>query len=53
MKIYRMEDRIILTGKAWEIRAKLKEYSEVYSRVQEWIQDEKSVKSTFTPKLYK
>ncbi|MFC0271503.1 Z-ring formation inhibitor MciZ [Metabacillus herbersteinensis] len=39
MKIYRLEKGIILVGKAWEIRAKLKEYSRKYKTVQEWIED--------------
>ncbi|WP_077618683.1 Z-ring formation inhibitor MciZ [Bacillus sinesaloumensis] len=37
MKIVIGEDRVALVGKAWEIRAKLKEYSRIYQTVQEWI----------------
>jgi translation initiation factor 2 beta subunit (eIF-2beta)/eIF-5 len=31
------KDRIILVGKAWEIKAKLKEYHQTYVTVKEWI----------------
>ena len=37
MKIVIGENRVALVGKAWEIRAKLKEYSRSYQTVQEWI----------------
>ncbi|MTH52265.1 Z-ring formation inhibitor MciZ [Bacillus mangrovi] len=37
MKIYKLEKGIILTGKAWEIRMKLKEYGKKYKTVKEWI----------------
>ncbi|PMC39499.1 Z-ring formation inhibitor MciZ [Bacillus sp. UMB0899] len=40
MKIYRLDKGIILVGKAWEIRTKLKEYSRMYETVNEWINDE-------------
>ncbi|MDQ0231869.1 Z-ring formation inhibitor MciZ [Metabacillus malikii] len=42
MKIYRVENGIILVGKAWEVRAKLKEYSKYYGTVQEWLEDKKT-----------
>ncbi|WP_173108183.1 Z-ring formation inhibitor MciZ [Bacillus sp. KH172YL63] len=32
------KDRIILVGKAWEIREKLKQYSRTYATVKEWIE---------------
>ncbi len=38
MKIYITHNGITLVGKAWEIRAKLKEYSKQFDTVQEWIQ---------------
>ncbi|HZH59273.1 MAG TPA: Z-ring formation inhibitor MciZ [Metabacillus sp.] len=41
MKIYRLDKGIILVGKAWEIRTKLKEYSRIYGTVNEWINNEK------------
>ncbi|MGM7721297.1 Z-ring formation inhibitor MciZ [uncultured Metabacillus sp.] len=41
MKIYRLDNRIVLVGKAWEIRTKLKEYRESYTTVVEWMKDEK------------
>ncbi|KPL59706.1 Z-ring formation inhibitor MciZ [Rossellomorea vietnamensis] len=37
MKVIAEKDRIILVGKAWEIKAKLKEYNHTYSTVKEWI----------------
>ncbi|MFY4775892.1 Z-ring formation inhibitor MciZ [Metabacillus sp. RGM 3146] len=37
MKIYRMDKRIILVGKAWEIREKLKEYARQYATLQKWL----------------
>jgi hypothetical protein len=30
------KNRVILAGKAWEVRAKLKEYSKRYETVKEW-----------------
>jgi hypothetical protein len=30
------KDRVILAGKAWEVKAKLKEYSRKYDTVKEW-----------------
>ncbi|PFA63948.1 Z-ring formation inhibitor MciZ [Bacillus sp. AFS015802] len=32
------KDRIILVGKAWEIKAKLKQYGQTYATVKEWIE---------------
>lgn len=40
MKIYRLDKGIILVGKAWEIRTKLKEYSRIYGTINEWINAE-------------
>ncbi|WP_163101073.1 Z-ring formation inhibitor MciZ [Peribacillus alkalitolerans] len=37
MKIYVHEKGITLSGKAWEIKHKLKEYSQQYQYVQQWI----------------
>ncbi|MEI2665122.1 Z-ring formation inhibitor MciZ [Rossellomorea sp. LJF3] len=37
MKVITEKDRIILVGKAWEIKAKLKEYNQTYVTVKEWI----------------
>lgn len=36
MKIYIMPRGITMVGKAWEIRAKLKEYAKEYRTVEEW-----------------
>ncbi|MFS0822863.1 Z-ring formation inhibitor MciZ [Bacillus sp. 1P02SD] len=44
MKIVIGENRVALVGKAWEIRAKLKEYSRSFQTVQEWINQEKMEK---------
>ncbi|MEK5441964.1 Z-ring formation inhibitor MciZ [Fredinandcohnia sp. FSL W7-1320] len=44
MKIVIGENRVALVGKAWEIRAKLKEYSRSYRTVQEWINQGKGNK---------
>lgn len=38
MKVVVMPNRIILVGKAWEIRAKLIEYRKSYVTVKEWIE---------------
>ncbi|WP_341356563.1 Z-ring formation inhibitor MciZ [Rossellomorea sp. y25] len=38
MKVIAEKDRIILVGKAWEIREKLKQYNQIYSTVKEWIE---------------
>ncbi|MGG3574894.1 Z-ring formation inhibitor MciZ [Bacillus gobiensis] len=37
MKIYRLPNGIVLTGKAWEIRAKLKEYGKTFRTIKEWV----------------
>ncbi|RSK27720.1 Z-ring formation inhibitor MciZ [Bacillus sp. HMF5848] len=38
MRIYRTPSSIMLAGKAWEIRAKLKVYAKEFETVQQWIQ---------------
>ncbi|MDQ0244326.1 hypothetical protein J2S09_001892 [Bacillus fengqiuensis] len=38
MKVYVVDNGIILVGKAWEIRAKLKEYGKKYESVSSWIE---------------
>lgn len=48
MKIYVHEKGIIMAGKVWEIRTKLKEYRKEYRLVKEWIED----KGTSSKKLY-
>lgn len=42
MKIFIHEHGITFTGKAWEIRAKLKEYGRNYQLVAEWLSDMKT-----------
>jgi len=37
MKVYVHEKQIILVGKAWEIKQKLKEYGEQFQYVDEWM----------------
>lgn len=37
MNIYVHEKGIILTGKAWEIREKLKEYANHFEYVTDWV----------------
>ncbi|WP_108670924.1 Z-ring formation inhibitor MciZ [Peribacillus acanthi] len=37
MKIYVHEKGVTLTGKAWEIKRKLKEYGQHYEFVQQWV----------------
>ncbi|MCP8966966.1 Z-ring formation inhibitor MciZ [Ectobacillus ponti] len=38
MKIYVFPNRIVMAGKAWEIRNKLREYSKAYKTVAEWME---------------
>ncbi|MBN6888341.1 cell division inhibitor MciZ-like protein [Cytobacillus horneckiae] len=37
MKIYIHDKGVILVGKAWQIRAKLKEYQNYYRDIKEWV----------------
>lgn len=37
MQVYVRPDSIVMVGKAWEIRSKLKEYAKKHGTVQEWI----------------
>jgi len=37
VKVHRMPKGVVLVGKAWEIRAKLKEYGRTYQYVKDWI----------------
>lgn len=37
MKIYVVERGIILSGKAWEVRQKLKEYRDQFTFLKDWI----------------
>jgi hypothetical protein len=38
MNIYVHEKGILLAGKAWEIRKKLKEYAEDYQFISDWVE---------------
>lgn len=42
MKVYVGKDRVLLQGKAWEIRYQLKEYSNHYQYVRDWVNDHRS-----------
>ncbi|MFZ3588546.1 Z-ring formation inhibitor MciZ [Bacillus sp. DJP31] len=44
MRIHLHQQGISMVGKAWEIRKKLQEYSQLYETVADWIADEKSTK---------
>ncbi|MHC0036040.1 Z-ring formation inhibitor MciZ [Pseudoneobacillus sp. C159] len=37
MKVYVSEKRVIMVGKAWEIKQKLTEYSRHFKTVKEWL----------------
>ncbi|MCM3597050.1 MULTISPECIES: Z-ring formation inhibitor MciZ [Bacillaceae] len=39
MKIYLLDKGVVLVGKAWEVREKLKEYSRKYETVEQWTKD--------------
>ncbi|MEC1623692.1 Z-ring formation inhibitor MciZ [Bacillus mojavensis] len=39
MKVYRMQKGVVLVGKAWEVRAKLKEYGRTFRYVEDWISE--------------
>jgi hypothetical protein len=41
MKIYVHEKGVVLVGKAWEIREKLKEYSKEFRLVKDWVEFKK------------
>lgn len=43
MHILIEENKVLLVGKAWEIREKLKEYSRNYHSVQQWIDAQSSI----------
>lgn len=40
MNIYVHDKGILLTGKTWEVRQKLKEYGKCYTFVSDWIKHE-------------
>ncbi|MDF2037270.1 Z-ring formation inhibitor MciZ [Cytobacillus oceanisediminis] len=44
MKVYVHNRGIILTGKAWEVREKLKQYSRQYVLVKDWIESQNNIK---------
>lgn len=39
MKLYVHDKGVILVGKAWEIRQKLKEYNQHYHLLYDWVQN--------------
>jgi hypothetical protein len=54
MKIYVYDKGVILSGKAWEVRQKLKEYGKDYQLVSDWIENNKqnSVTPPFNRPLF-
>jgi Mother cell inhibitor of FtsZ len=46
MKIYVYDKGVILSGKAWEVRQKLKEYGKDYQLVSDWIKNNKQNSAT-------
>ncbi len=44
MKIWVTDNQIILSGKAWEVTAKLKQYGNQYVYVKDWIQTIRQIK---------
>jgi hypothetical protein len=50
MKIYVMEKGLTMVGKPWEIKQKLKEYSNQFETVEQWIN---STQATTTKKCTK
>ncbi|MBU8731411.1 MULTISPECIES: Z-ring formation inhibitor MciZ [Cytobacillus] len=44
MKVYVHKRGIILTGKAWEVREKLKQYSRQYVLVKDWVESQNNIK---------
>ncbi|KAB2338395.1 Z-ring formation inhibitor MciZ [Cytobacillus depressus] len=42
MKIYVHEKGVVLVGKAWEIREKLKEYDKDFRLVKDWVEFKKT-----------
>ncbi|WP_197208343.1 Z-ring formation inhibitor MciZ [Cytobacillus firmus] len=44
MKVYVHNRGIILTGKAWEVREKLKQYSRQYVLVKDWVESQNILK---------
>ncbi len=39
MKVYVGKDKLLLVGKCWEVKQKLKEYTAHYEYIQQWIND--------------
>lgn len=44
MKVYVHNRGIILTGKSWEVREKLKQYSRQYVLVKDWVESQNNIK---------
>ena len=44
MKVYVHNRGVILTGKAWEVREKLKQYSRQYVLVKDWVESQNNIK---------
>ncbi|CAH0345626.1 Z-ring formation inhibitor MciZ [Bacillus sp. CECT 9360] len=39
MKVYVLDKGIVMAGKGWEIKEKLKEYQDQYEYVNDWVRD--------------
>lgn len=39
MKVYVGRNKLLLVGKCWEVKQKLKQYSARYEYIQQWIDD--------------
>ncbi len=46
MKIYIHDHGVIISGKAWEVRQKLKEYGREYQFLSDWIENHKQPPSS-------
>ncbi|RFU65614.1 Z-ring formation inhibitor MciZ [Peribacillus glennii] len=39
MKVYVLNNGIVMAGKAWEIKQKLKQFQDRYTYVNDWVRD--------------
>jgi len=52
MKIYVGNNKILLVGKGWEIKRKLREYNEYHEYVHQWLNDCNTRTHTHKGKLF-
>lgn len=50
MKVYKHDRGVILVGKAWQVRTKLKEYQQSYYYLSDWIKDHPHTESSSSKK---